>query len=499
MKNASSKNLGVRKSGDGLEIVMTDTPDFTKVTVGGDKKITIGEQTVTGKKSDGTDGTAETGNYITDLDNTKWNKDNVVANRAATEGQLRDIAGSIMNQQQGGGFALSSDEKGADKIVKQDLGKAIQIKGDTTYKTDGTVEKAGNIKTSIDNGAIKVELNKDVDLGNDGSIKAGNTTINSDGVKTNKVKVGDITITDQGINGGTKQITNIASGVDGKQYADAKDNNAASIGDVKKIAGDEAGKAAEAVKSKSGKNITVKDDHTVNLNDNITLGDKTHASKQVSIDGNGAKVTAGDGANQVIVDGSKGQVTIGSGDNAMTLGKQANTGGDSNPANGNFLNGLENTKWDGKNIQSGRAATEDQLKTVSDKVNSGRKFQGDDGQEVKVGLGETLNLKGGAKEISSADNIGIVKGDDNTLNVRLAKDLTGLSSVTTGSTHHQQQRADREDRGCQPDHYRPGRQGGHGRQPDPQCGSGQGAYRCGECEPAPADRPGHQPVGQQCE
>lgn len=434
LKNASSKNLGVRKSGDGLEIVMTDTPDFTKVTVGGDKKITIGEQTVTGKKSDGTDGTAETGNYITDLDNTKWNKDNVVANRAATEGQLRDIAGSIMNQQQGGGFALSSDEKGADKIVKQDLGKAIQIKGDTTYKTDGTVEKAGNIKTSIDNGAIKVELNKDVDLGNDGSIKAGNTTINSDGVKTNKVKVGDITITDQGINGGTKQITNIASGVDGKQYADAKDNNAASIGDVKKIAGDEAGKAAEAVKSKSGKNITVKDDHTVNLNDNITLGDKTHASKQVSIDGNGAKVTAGDGANQVIVDGSKGQVTIGSGDNAMTLGKQANTGGDSNPANGNFLNGLENTKWDGKNIQSGRAATEDQLKTVSDKVNSGRKFQGDDGQEVKVGLGETLNLKGGAKEISSADNIGIVKGDDNTLNVRLAKDLTGLSSVTTGST-----------------------------------------------------------------
>ena len=158
LKNASAKNLGVRQNADkdGLEIVMTDTPDFEKVTVGKDaaKKITIGEQTVTGKKSDGTDGTAETGNYITGLDNTKWNKDNVVANRAATEGQLRDIAGSITNQQQGGGFALTSDEKGADKIVKQDLGKAIQIKGDTTYKSDGTVEKAGNIKTSIDNGAI---------------------------------------------------------------------------------------------------------------------------------------------------------------------------------------------------------------------------------------------------------------------------------------------------------------------------------------------------------
>ena len=343
----------------------------------------------------------------------------MVADRAATEGQLSQAITDISGKDKGG-FGLADEAGGT---VKKDLGQTVTVKGD-----------GKNIETKVNGDALEVSLKKDVDLTKDGSIKAGNTTINGDGVETNKVKVGDITITDQGINGGTKQITNIASGIDGKQYAEAGDNNAASIGDVKKIVGDEAGKAAEAVKSKSGKNITVKDDHTVNLNDNITLGDETDASKQVSIDGNGAKVTAGGGANQVTVDGSKGQVTIGSGDNAMTLGKQANTAGDSNPANGNFLNGLENTKWDGKNIQSGRAATEDQLKTVSDKVNSGRKFQGDDGQEVKVGLGETLNLKGGAKEVSSADNIGIVKGDDNTLNVRLAKDLTGLTSVTTGNT-----------------------------------------------------------------
>lgn len=394
--NASAKNLGVRKSGDGLEIVMTDTPDFTKVTVGGDKKITIGEQTVTGKKSDGTDGTAETGNYITGLDNTKWNKDNVVANRAATEGQLsqaiNDIKGST-----NGGFGLA-DEKGG--TVKKDLGDIITVKGD-----------GKNIETKVDGGALEVSLKKDVDLGNNGSIKAGNTTINSDGVDTNKVKVGDITITkDDGINGGGKQITNIASGIDGKQYKDAGDNNGASIGDVKQLAKNEA-KASEA---KSGKNITVKDDHTVNLNDDITLGN--------------------DSNKQVAINGSNGQVTIGSGDKAMTLGKQANTAGDSNPKEGNFLNGLDNRKWDGEYIQNGRAATEDQLKTVSDKVNSGRKFQGDDGKDVTVDLGKPLNIKGGATEVSEANNIGIVKGDDNTLNVRLAKDLTGLSSVTTGNT-----------------------------------------------------------------
>lgn len=394
--NASAKNLGVRKSGDGLEIVMTDTPDFTKVTVGGDKKITIGEQTVTGKKSDGTDGTAETGNYITGLDNTKWNKDNVVANRAATEGQLsqaiNDIKGST-----NGGFGLADGKGGT---VKKDLGDIITVKGD-----------GKNIETKVDGGALEVSLKKDVDLGNNGSIKAGNTTINSDGVDTNKVKVGDITITkDDGINGGGKQITNIASGIDGKQYKDAGDNNGASIGDVKQLAKNEA-KASEA---KSGKNITVKDDHTVNLNDDIILGN--------------------DSNKQVAINGSNGQVVIGSGDSAMTLGKQVNTAGDSNPKEGNFLNGLDNRKWDGEHIQSGRAATEDQLKTVSDKVNSGRKFQGDDGKDVTVDLGKPLNIKGGATEVSEANNIGIVKGDDNTLNVRLAKDLTGLNSVTTGNT-----------------------------------------------------------------
>ena len=419
----SIRNLGVRQNtaGDGLEIVMTNRPDFEAITVGPDggdpaHKITIGQQ-----DNQADNPNPAKGNYIKGLDNTQWDAGNVVADRAATEGQLSQAITDISGKDKGG-FGLADEAGGT---VKKDLGQTVTVKGD-----------GKNIETKVNGDALEVSLKKDVVLGDDGSLKAGNTTINGDGVETNKVKVGDINITDQGINGGAKQITNIASGIDGKQYATVGDNNAASIGDVKKIAGEEAGKAAEAVKSKSGKNITVKDDHTVNLNDNITLGDETDASKQVSIDGNGAKVTAGDGANQVTVDGSKGQVTIGSGDNAMTLGKQANTAGDSNPANGNFLNGLENTKWDGKNIQSGRAATEDQLKTVSDKVNSGRVFQGDDGKEVKVGMGDALKIQGGVKaeDVSQENNIGIVKGADDTLNIRLAKDLKGLDSVTTGNT-----------------------------------------------------------------
>ncbi|WP_432646655.1 S-layer homology domain-containing protein [Mitsuokella sp.] len=283
LKTASSKNLGVRKNaaGDGLEVVMTDTPDFTKVTIGGGtdttQKIIIGEQT-NGTK------TNETGKYITGLDNTTWDKDNVVANRAATEGQLRDFAGSITNQSSGGGFALASEEKDASGnhlTVKQDLGKAIELKGDTTYKADGSVDKPGNIKTSVDNGSIKISLNKDVDLGPGGSVKTGATTINNAGVTTNKVQVGDISITKDGINGGSKQISNIASGLNGKTYDTTKDgqqnwNNAASIGDVHTITND--------IK-RNVTNVTDKvdkmDQHIGQIDQNVTqLQQDVHADRQ---------------------------------------------------------------------------------------------------------------------------------------------------------------------------------------------------------------------------
>lgn len=168
---------------------------------------------------------------ITGLKNTTIGPDFATQGRAATEEQLKlmqsSITNSITQSAQGGGFALTSDEKGDDKIVKQDLGKAIQIKGDTTYKADGSVEKEGNIKTSIDNGAIKVGLNKDVDLGNDGSIKAGGVTIDS-----------------KGIDAGGKNITNVKSGI--VKGDDSDNTNAANIGDVKTLAG-------EAAKTEIGK------------------------------------------------------------------------------------------------------------------------------------------------------------------------------------------------------------------------------------------------------
>lgn len=253
---------------------------------------------------------------ITGLTNTTIGPDFATQGRAATEEQLKlmqsSITSSITQSAQGGGFALTSDEKGDDKIVKQDLGKAIQIKGDTTYKADGSVEKEGNIKTSIDNGAIKVGLNKDVDLGKDGSIKAGGVTIGS-----------------YGIDAGDKNITNVKSGIVKGDNSDNK--NAANIGDVKNI-----------------------------------------------------------------VDGKIGDV---------------------NGKLDNITKDVSNIKTDVSNIKQTK-----------------RTYQGDDSKTVDVDFGGALSLTGGATEVAEDKNIGVVKNGANGLSLRLAKNLGGLDSVTTGKT-----------------------------------------------------------------
>ena len=367
------------------------------------------------------------GNQITNVasgttgktyDNTKAGQENW--NNAANIGDLNTAINDIKGQANGG-FGLTADDG---KSVKQDLGQTITVAGDKNIETKVT-----------DDGKLQVGLKDNIDLGQKGSITAGNTTIDKEGVATDKITVKDsgISIDKDGINAGNTVIKNVGSGL-GNNYDTSVEgqenyNNGANIGNVYNIAKGQ----AEAAKAQSGKNITVDKNNKVNLNNNITLGDNTDPAKQVNIDGNGATVTAGSGDNQVKLDGSKGHISAG----GVVLGNQDNTAGDSNPATGSYLTGLDNTKWDGQNIQSGRAATEDQLKAVDDKITGGRVFEGDDGADnkVSVGLGDTLKLNGGADASNlSSGNIGVVKNaNGDGLDIKLVKDLTGLDSVTTGN------------------------------------------------------------------
>lgn len=75
-----------------------------------------------------------------------------------------------------------------------------------------------------------------------------------------------------------------------------------------------------------------------------------------------------------------------------------------------------------------------QLKAVERVAKRKITFTGDDNNSVQKKLGETLTIKGGETEnskLADGNNIGVVKDGDNGLKVKLAKNLSGLETVST--------------------------------------------------------------------
>ncbi|WP_018651253.1 YadA-like family protein [Actinobacillus capsulatus] len=113
---------------------------------------------------------------------------------AANIGDLQTAISSVTDAEQGGGFGLA-DDNGTE--VKQSLGKTIQVKGD------------GNVTTTVTNGSLTVGLNKDVDLGKDGSLTAGGTKVSEKGVSFADSLVN---LTSNGLNNGGNKVTNVKAG-----------------------------------------------------------------------------------------------------------------------------------------------------------------------------------------------------------------------------------------------------------------------------------------------
>ena len=406
------------------------------------------------------DGIDAAGNKITNVQDGNVAKD---SKDAVNGGQLHTAIEDIKTK----GFGLEAEDG---QSVKKPLGETVKVKGDDT-----------NIKTSVDGGAVKVELKKDITVDTvtaktvttgdtkmdtngvtikDGANEATKLTkdglqINDGGNKAVTVNKDGLTIengpkvTKDGIDAADKKITNVADGTIGVGSKDAVNGGQlhTAIEDIKSTGFGLKAEDGNSVKKPLGETIDLKGDGNIKtsvdngaikmaLNDKITLGQDP--AKQVNIDGSAGTITAGNGGNQVKIDGNDGSVTantVKAGD--VVVGKQTSDGKE-----GNFVTGLDNKTWDPENPVAvpGRAATEDQLKAVNDdfnnKARTGRVFQGDqpgDSGKVVRGLGDTMNLKGGADVNRLADNnIGVVKnaaGDG--YNIKLAKDLKGLESVTT--------------------------------------------------------------------
>ena len=243
------------------------------------------------------------------------------------------------------GVAYAGDVKAAaaaaNKFTRK-LGEQTNIVGGVTDTSKLTDNNIGVVSNGTD--TLTVKLAKTL-TGLD-SVTAGNTTINNNGLAVG----GKTYVTNNGINANNQKVTNVADGnvasgskdaVNGGQLHDAKNEV------INKGLRFDADNNSEKT-NKLGSKVTVNGDS--NITTEITqTGDDTKIGVKLNRDINVKTVTATD--------------TVKAG--GVTMGNQTSGG-----TNGNYVTGLDNKDWNiqNPNIVSGRGATEDQLKIVSDEV-----------------------------------------------------------------------------------------------------------------------------------
>ena len=247
--------------------------------------------------------------------------------------------------------------------------------------TDGTKSTATTADgTKITDGTKTNTSTADSTVIDDGN--GNNTALTKDGVTITAAGKNPVSLTKDGLDNGGNKISNIADGTDDTDAVNVRQLEAKSKASKTELTAN----GGESAGSTTGNIVLTKttaaDGHIIydnKLNDKVTLG--TDLTKAVTVDGTTGTIKAGDGANAVAIDGKNGSVKAGDKialdgkDGKATIGTVGIDGkdgiittGGNNPVavNGKdgVVTGLTNKTWDPNNITSGRAATEDQVKSA---------------------------------------------------------------------------------------------------------------------------------------
>ena len=395
--------------GLGDKVTLGSDADKKVVVDGTTGMITAGDKvTINGTTGDIKAGTVKiTGaGTVNELTNRTWDIDNptVVHGQAATEDQLKHVSDGVKNNKTditniNNTIAKGLNFKGDDAtVINKQLGEQLDIKGGA----DANKLSDDNIGVVSANGALNVKLSKE--LKNLTSVTTGNTVMNTDGLTI----TGGPKIVKDGIDAGSKKITNVAAGTD--------NTDAVNFGQLKDVV------AAGKTILKDGKNTTVEGDgsannpYKVNVNDDLVLGKKGADGKDGSIGVNGKDGSA------VVINGKDGSIGLNGKDGANGISIK---GGDGKP-------GVDGTNITRLVIEEKNGEKHD-VATLDD----GMMYGGDTGAVIKKKLNGQVNVVGGITDVNKLttdDNIGVVSDGANNLKARLAKDLKGLNSVTTGDT-----------------------------------------------------------------
>lgn len=408
-------------------------------------------------------------NTITGLNNTTFDQNNLQANRAATEGQLQSLVDQISAGTVTGGTTELTD-------------------GTNTHVRSTTANKVTTYTVNVDDALTHMTSATFEKKDGDGNVTA-TSYLDADGLILGTTT--DTTaarFTRNGISAGTQQIKNLGSGITGTDgevttydttvTGQADYNNAASIGDVQSILHDAqdvfAGNNSSKATLTLGKTATFKGTDVVDANGNALTG--TALSSKLQADYSNANITTATSADS---DGgvttnfylkkdlvgrslSLGMIDSTTGDvlqPGMKLSSQALSNTDSTQIGHLFLAGEKQTGDNQTGYTSAdfyvkddkgsyltdankpvtrvffndETGTSYELATLSD----GFHVVGDNSNvQTSLKLNKTLKVNGGVSDSDrlTTGNIGVLAsqttaGEDSTLTIQLAKQLTGLSSA----------------------------------------------------------------------
>ena len=430
VKFIDGKNISISQNGKEFTIATSNNVSFDHVGVGpisidkdagvnaGDKKITnvangtapsdavnvsqLNEAKTEVKAGKNTSVTPETGAngqtiYKVDSVDTSANVTTTDALTVENKGAQNVGDASVTN------YHLDLSKKTKDEIKQGvDANTTVTTKG-LTFTGDSrksNVKKLGdeveitgddNITTEAKPNGVQVKLNKVLNVT---SVKAGDTTINNDGLTVN----GGPSVTKSGVNAGNKKISNVAAGDVNETSQDAV-NGSQLYKTINNLTTKGFGVTAQdgnSVKKPLGETVEV-----VGADKNISTkveDDKVKIalSKDINVD----SVTTGD--TKIDKDGLK------AGDVSVTKAPIT--------VNGTTVNNVN-----------------DAINQTAEQAFKALTFGGDNtAKNFERRLGEQIFVKGSATGTLSDNNIGVESDGDGTLNVKLAKDLKDLDSADVG-------------------------------------------------------------------
>ncbi|WP_420919760.1 ESPR-type extended signal peptide-containing protein [Actinobacillus pleuropneumoniae] len=433
----NGKNIELTPSTTGITVATKENVDFTTVNA-----TTVNATTVNGD-------TIKSGNVVINQDgiNAGDKKITHVADGNVTNDSKEAVNGSQLyatNQNvtnNTNNIAKNTADIAKGTVYAGDYAKDDSVKNEFTQALGNQTNVVGGASKDdlsdknigvVSNGAntLTVKLAKTLEgltsatFGNDAN---DHTVINKDGVTiTNGTDANKtVSLTETGLNNGGNKITNVAEGKAGtdavnvdqltKAITDSAYNWNISDGTNNTAVPDS---GTVAVKGSANADSATKSGIVTNLTGTDITVDLSEKAKQELE--NGQKHSSVEGDSNVLVNvnatlnaagGTQydvklaDTVVIGQGDNSVTIDGTSGT-----------VSGLNNLTWDPtENYTGGKAATQEQLKLVSDEVQKGWNVQTNNDPAQKVAPGETVKFKDGknikvtntGKEITiaTADNV----------------------------------------------------------------------------------------------